>query len=72
MERIHRLLGTDKDRVDLERPMQSYGIDSLSAIDLRNWISKIFDVDIPVFEILGGVTFASAALSIVEKVQARA
>ncbi|KAI0378207.1 putative polyketide synthase [Hypomontagnella monticulosa] len=71
VERIHRLLGTDKDRVDLERPMQSYGIDSLSAIDLRNWISKVFDVDMPVFEILGGVTFASGALSIVEKVQAR-
>lgn len=72
VERIHRLLGTDKDRIDLERPMQSYGIDSLSAIDLRNWISKVFDVDMPVFEILGGVTFASAALFIVEKVQARA
>ncbi|OTA67063.1 putative polyketide synthase [Hypoxylon sp. EC38] len=69
--RIHTLLGTDKNRVDLEKPMYSYGIDSLSAIDLRNWISKVFDVDMPVFEILGGVTFASAAMSIAEKVRAR-
>ncbi|KAI1411801.1 putative polyketide synthase [Hypoxylon sp. FL1857] len=71
VDRIHTLLGTDKDRVDLEKSMHSYGIDSLSAIDLRNWISKIFDVDMPVFEILGGVTFASAAMSIAEKVLAR-
>ncbi|CAJ2500000.1 Uu.00g028530.m01.CDS01 [Anthostomella pinea] len=65
--RIEVLLGTPEDRLDLQKPLNTYGIDSLSAIDLRNWISKAFDVDLPVFEILGGATLASAGMTIAEK-----
>ncbi|KAI1371682.1 putative polyketide synthase [Hypoxylon crocopeplum] len=68
-QRISAVLGTAEDRLDLQKPMHSYGIDSLSAIDLRNWIGKVFDVDMPVFEILGGATLASAGMTIARKVR---
>lgn len=67
--RTSSLLGTPEDRVDAEKPMHSYGIDSLSAIDIRNWVWQVFDVELPVFEILGGATFVSAGMSIARKVQ---
>ncbi|KUI66367.1 Lovastatin diketide synthase LovF [Cytospora mali] len=70
-QRMSMLLGTAEDRLDAHKPMHSYGIDSLSAIDIRTWVGQVFEVDIPVFEILGGATFASAGLSIARKVWSR-
>ena len=55
--------------MELQNPMDSYGLDSLSAIHVRNWVGKMFSVDIPVFEILGGATFIDAGESIARKVQ---
>ncbi|KAK8018590.1 hypothetical protein PG991_007780 [Apiospora marii] len=55
------MLGTPAKRIDQKRPMHSCGLDSLSAITLRNWVGKMFDTDLPVFEILGGASFHAAA-----------
>lgn len=65
--RVSVILGTSEDRLDEQKPMHSYGIDSLSAIDIRNWVGKMFNVDMPVFDILGGATFASAGMEIAHK-----
>ncbi|KAI0415231.1 putative polyketide synthase [Xylaria grammica] len=67
--RVSILLGTLEERIDRQKPMHSYGLDSLSALDLRNWIGKMLDVDMPVFEILGDTTFSSAGVSIAQKRQ---
>ncbi|KAF2006550.1 KR-domain-containing protein [Amniculicola lignicola CBS 123094] len=67
--RVSVLLGTPEDRLDEQKPMHSFGIDSLSAIDIRNWVGKVFNVDIPVFDILGGATFGSASRAIAYKAQ---
>ena len=69
--RVASLLGSSRDAVDVQQPMHLYGLDSLTAIDVRNWVAKVFDVDVAVFEILGGATFTEAAMSIARKVQAR-
>lgn len=68
-QQISAVLGTPEDRIDFQKSMQSYGLDSLSAISVRNWISKVFDVDMPVFEMLGGTSFASVGMSIAQKFQ---
>lgn len=75
-QRTLSLLGTAadrlaEDRLDFQKPMHSFGIDSLSAIDIRNWVGQTFDVDLPVFEILGGATFTSAGLFIATKLQSK-
>ncbi|OJJ67584.1 hypothetical protein ASPBRDRAFT_135268 [Aspergillus brasiliensis CBS 101740] len=67
--RITALLGVAEGQLDLHRPMHSYGLDSLSAIEVRNWIGQTFAVDMPVFMILGGVTFEGAAATIVHQFQ---
>lgn len=57
------------DDVDSGRPASSYGVDSLMAVELRNWIRKDFDVDIAVFDILGGTTVAGLGRNITTKAE---
>lgn len=47
-QRISTLLGTPVDRLDPQKSMLSHGIDSLSAVDIRNWVGQVFNVDLPV------------------------
>jgi len=68
-QRVSVLLGMSEDRLDEHKPMHSYGLDSLSAIDVRNWVGNVFNIDMPVFEILGGATFASTGMAIARKVK---
>ncbi|KAI0484906.1 hypothetical protein GGR56DRAFT_680801 [Xylariaceae sp. FL0804] len=55
-DRLAHALGIEMDDVDPGRPVLSYGVDSLMAVELRNWMRKDYGVDIAVFEILGGIT----------------
>lgn len=38
---------------DSSKPMHAYGVDSLVAVELRNWFSQVLEADVAVFEILG-------------------
>ncbi|KAL9001809.1 MAG: hypothetical protein Q9188_005223 [Gyalolechia gomerana] len=53
--------------VDLNRPMLSYGIDSLLAVELRSWFRKEFGADVPIFEIMGGTSFAAIGRVVTQK-----
>ena len=46
----------DRTSIDTHKPLQMYGVDSLLAIELRNWIVKEFVADIAVFETQGSST----------------
>ncbi|KAI0198779.1 putative polyketide synthase [Astrocystis sublimbata] len=65
--RVSSLVGTETSRIEVHKSIQSYGIDSISAIDVRNWIMKAFAVDTPIFELLSGSSFATVAAKIGEK-----
>lgn len=69
--RVGELLGMPEEGVEMQFPMESYGLDSLSAIHIRNWVGTVFDVDMPVFEILGGTSFAEAGIFIARQVLSR-
>ncbi|RYP67344.1 hypothetical protein DL771_007288 [Monosporascus sp. 5C6A] len=49
-------LAIEPEDVDTERPLHAFGVDSLVAVELRNWIAKVFAAEVPVFEIVGGRT----------------
>ncbi|KAJ5924006.1 hypothetical protein N7466_008193 [Penicillium verhagenii] len=57
--KLSSALGIKKDDISGKQPMHSYGIDSLVAVELRNWFSKELNVDIAVFDMLGGATIAA-------------
>jgi len=48
--------------IDIHKPLHSYGVDSLLAVELRNWISKEFLADVAVFETLGASTFSTLGM----------
>lgn len=55
-EKLCRVLGLNIEHVELEHSLVSYGVDSLVGLEIKNWLGKELDVDIEVFEILGGAT----------------
>jgi acyl carrier protein len=54
--KLARSLSMAHDDVDRDRPLFEYGVDSLVAVEFRNWIGKEFAADVPVFDIMGGAT----------------
>ena len=54
IKKLSQTLSTSSDGINPDKPVHSYGIDSLLAIELRTWIGKEFAAEIAVFEILGG------------------
>ena len=57
--------------VDMTKPMHSYRVDSLLAVELRSWTAKEFGADIPIFELIGGTSFTGIGLAIAEETSLR-
>ncbi|RAH78840.1 KR-domain-containing protein [Aspergillus japonicus CBS 114.51] len=57
MQRLSTALGVPLQNLDVGRLLNVYGVDSLMAVELRNWFKLKLDADVAVFEILGNVTF---------------
>jgi acyl carrier protein len=57
----------DKTDIDWNRQLQIYGVDSLLAVELRNWLVKEFKADITVFEIQGSATLGTLSVSVAFK-----
>lgn len=60
--KISRVLGISRDQITLDSRVESYGVDSLVAVELRNWLAKEADADIAIFELLGAATFSTVGM----------
>lgn len=56
-KRLSKILSIDVHDFDLFKPIHTYGLDSLVAVEVRNWFQKVVMSEIGTFEILGGATF---------------
>ena len=61
IKKLSQNLSTLEGDIDLHRPLASYGVDSLLAVELRSWIAKTFLADVAAFEISGDSTFSTAS-----------
>lgn len=66
-EKLLRMLGTAEHDMSSSRSLASVGVDSLVAIELRNWITTQLQVDVSVFELMGGQTVADLAAVVLDK-----
>jgi aryl carrier-like protein len=48
-----------------------YGLDSLVAVELRNWFAKNVQADVAIFDILGGSTIKALGATVASKSQFR-
>ncbi|KAJ5199431.1 Acyl transferase/acyl hydrolase/lysophospholipase [Penicillium cf. griseofulvum] len=60
-------ISTDADNVDVEKPITAYGIDSLKATEVRNWVWKEFHSQLSIFDILSPMPISRLALTILKK-----
>ncbi|KAF2149793.1 putative polyketide synthase [Myriangium duriaei CBS 260.36] len=47
LNRLSRLLLTPLENLSAQRSLDSYGVDSLVAVELRTWMGKVLEADIP-------------------------
>lgn len=59
MHRLSKVLGVPLKNLDISKPMNGYGLDSLVAVELRNWFQAKLGADVAVFELLGNKTFGN-------------
>lgn len=65
--KLARAISISPDDVDPSKPLSEYGVDSLMAVELRNWIGKDFHASVAVFDILGGTPISSIADLVAER-----
>ncbi|KAH8736190.1 hypothetical protein BGZ61DRAFT_339395 [Ilyonectria robusta] len=65
--KLSRSLMMDIAELDPTRPTSAFGIDSLVAVELRNWFQKDMKADIAVFEILQANSLQTLAFRVAEK-----
>ncbi|KAI1076952.1 polyketide synthase PksD [Whalleya microplaca] len=57
--KLARALSVKAEDIDIDNPLHVFGVDSLVAVELRNWMARDFAANIPVYEIMGGRTVAA-------------
>jgi hypothetical protein len=57
MRRLSKALAVPLENLDSSKAMHAYGVDSLVAVELRNWFKYKLEAEVAVFEVLGDATF---------------
>ena len=65
---VAKSLQTDPTEISTARPLHSYGLDSLVAIELASWLFREVGVKVTVFEILAGISLGEFASGVVKNV----
>ncbi|TVY30657.1 Ochratoxin highly reducing polyketide synthase ota1 [Lachnellula hyalina] len=65
--KVAQILGLSKADIDLNKPVHTYGIDSLVAMDLKNWFMKEVGAEITVFLLLGNMSLQNLCMMATEK-----
>ncbi len=50
--KMSKMLVLPAENIDITQPMTAYGVDSLVAVELRNWFAREAKADMPIFELL--------------------
>jgi acyl transferase domain-containing protein/NADPH:quinone reductase-like Zn-dependent oxidoreductase/acyl carrier protein len=60
-EQVSRVLGTIAARIEIDKPLTSLGMDSLMAVELRNWVEKQLRVSVPIMEMMQASSLSGLA-----------
>lgn len=64
---LSSLLVVSKDDIDPRKPIHKYGVDSLVAVEMRNWFAKGVGADVGTIEILDDAGIAELAARVAKK-----
>ncbi|KAI1462907.1 ketoacyl-synt-domain-containing protein [Daldinia caldariorum] len=66
-EMLSRSMNMDSADVDESRPPSAYGVDSLVAVGVRNWVSRECEADVSIFEVLSETSISDLSAIIVQR-----
>lgn len=66
-DKVARVLGAEPDRLDGDRPLLQLGLDSLMAVELRNWIEGELRVNLPIAELMRSPSVSRLAALLAEQ-----
>lgn len=72
LQKLAEVLSVSRDDVDAQRSMTSYGLDSLTAIEVRNWITRELGTNLQILELLTASCVADLAGTIVARAGVKA
>ncbi len=64
---ISKVLVVPIEDINPARPISTYGVDSLAAVELRNWFAKNLIAAVGVMEILSGKSIDALAQEVIER-----
>ena len=67
VDKVSAILMINKDDIDGRQPIAAYGLDSLVAVEIRNWVTKQTDANLQVLELLSSGSLISLSQNIVKK-----
>ncbi|KAM7191829.1 Compactin diketide synthase mokB [Rhypophila sp. PSN 637] len=67
VRKLARAMMMDEGDLDPENPANSYGIDSLVAVEIRAWVFKELRSEVSVFEILSNASLSSLAAMVAQR-----
>lgn len=65
--KISKLSMTPAEEIMPEKPLAAYGLDSLVAIEMRNWLIGELEVDVPLLELMNSPSLNALAMFIKER-----
>ena len=65
--KISALLMTPVEEISAQEAMSHYGLDSLVAVEMRNWISREMDASVSILEFLANQSLEKLAEKIVAR-----
>lgn len=66
-QKLSKLMMISADDLDVGKPISTYGVDSLTAVELRAWSFRELQSDISIFDIMSNVPISTLARTMVSK-----
>lgn len=67
VRKVSKALSIPPEDIDANKPLHAYGVDSLLAVELRNWFAKELNADVAIFDIMAGSSFAGVGVFVAGK-----
>jgi hypothetical protein len=67
VDKLAKLMIVPASDIDPGKPLSTYGVDSLVAVEVRNWMAKEMLVEVSVFEIMANVPMRQLAVDLAGK-----
>jgi acyl transferase domain-containing protein/NADPH:quinone reductase-like Zn-dependent oxidoreductase/SAM-dependent methyltransferase/acyl carrier protein len=68
-DKIARVLGTTSSKLDIDKPLTEVGLDSLMAVELRNWIEIELRCQLPIVELMQGPSVTRLADNLLRQLE---